>query len=100
MRSRRPTQRCHVYQASMSSRNLRKGNYAANFGGDSFTTPVRPGSPGRTPTRTPKMQGAFGVVPNIKVKDHRGVVVRRAVRLRQGRQMANDFGMHVEHPCC
>jgi prepilin-type N-terminal cleavage/methylation domain-containing protein/prepilin-type processing-associated H-X9-DG protein len=51
-----------VEYVDWSLQNLMKGNYAANFGGDSFVhaLPAAEGNP------NPRMLGAFGVVTNVE----------------------------------
>jgi prepilin-type N-terminal cleavage/methylation domain-containing protein/prepilin-type processing-associated H-X9-DG protein len=55
-----------VMYADFSLQNLLKGNYAANFGGDSFIHAL-PQSvpPGMEPNPNPALRGAFGVVTEV-----------------------------------
>jgi prepilin-type N-terminal cleavage/methylation domain-containing protein/prepilin-type processing-associated H-X9-DG protein len=82
-----------MFTSQLSLQNLRKGNYAANFGGDSFIHAVPPGFSGTNANPDPKMQGAFGVVPNIKVKDVTGAwSYSERFGSGKGVKLANDFG--------
>src|SRR4051812_24401886 len=61
-----------MYTGDLSLQNLRKGNYAANFGGDTFACAVPPGLPAPNANPNPAMQGAFGVVANIRISANFG----------------------------
>jgi prepilin-type N-terminal cleavage/methylation domain-containing protein/prepilin-type processing-associated H-X9-DG protein len=82
------------FTGQLSLQNLLKGNYAANFGGDTFANAIPPGLPAPNTNPNPNMLGAFGMVTGIKIKNADGSFAPYSDRYGYGKgvRLANDFG--------
>src|SRR5262249_6174770 len=82
------------FTGQLSLQNLLKGNYAANFGGDTFSKAIPTGLPAPHANPNPNMLGAFGIVTGIKIKNADSSFAPYSDRYGYGKgvRLTNDFG--------